>query len=273
MAWISQAKWCPEPLRPGLGGTRVSHVLCPPPLPIRGGTKVDLEVAALAGSQQGGWGGTMVVVTESKFCKIKERRDHTAYLIGFFLRRAEKFRIRRFERCGKRKGLSEIPKMWWELPAENWWSVPALPQPFTWQTLPVTSIKSGFLPSTLFLDGERDQEAENTCYSTGQKRISFPLSPPSLAMTYSKIAQNSGQAGISRLARWGKMCSGVIFYSNTWPCWPSTKWTVGSSGEGYWGLLQFVPSAACELCISFFSTLLVNLKCRSSIFLSGPSSQ
>lgn len=52
MPWISQAKWYPGPLRPGLGGTGMSHVLCPPSLPMNGGTKVDLEVTALAGSQQ-----------------------------------------------------------------------------------------------------------------------------------------------------------------------------------------------------------------------------
>lgn len=82
-------------------------VLCPPSLPIHGDTKVDLEVTAKAGSQQGRWGGTVVVVTESKFCKNKMKRDHIAHLIVclvvFFFKEGWKIPNSAFGKMGKEK--------------------------------------------------------------------------------------------------------------------------------------------------------------------------
>lgn len=261
------------PLRPWLGGTRMP--MCSVLHPSSTWRHQDGFRSYSPGRLPAGW-VRMDHGPEPEFCKIKaaERRDHIASLIvcGLFkegwkipnsaLRKMEKEeRILRNTQNVMRSSCRELVKcacnsIGFYLPNSSSY---------------LCQIRIS--PSTLPLGGERDQEAENTCYSTGQKRTKILLSPPSLAMTYSKIAQNWGQAGISWLARWGKMCSGAVCYSKTWPCWPYTKWTAASSGEGYWGLLQFVPSASCELCISFLSALLVNLECRSSIFLSGSSSQ
>lgn len=193
MPWISQAKWYPGPLRPGLGETKgVTRAMSSIP-PNTWRHQGGLSSHSTTDFQQGGGGGTMVLVTEAKFCKIKEaeRRNHTAQMIvRVFLKGDWKIPTSALRKMGKEERILRNTQNVMRVPAENWWSVPAVPQAFTRQTLPVTSIKSDFPPSPLFLGGERDQEAENTCYSTGQKRTSFLLSLPSLDMTYSKTAQN-----------------------------------------------------------------------------------
>lgn len=83
MPCISQAKWYPGPLRPGLGGTKgvTCAVSSIPPNTWR--HQSGLSCHSTTDSQQGGGGGTMVLATEAKFCKIKEaeRRNHIAQMI------------------------------------------------------------------------------------------------------------------------------------------------------------------------------------------------
>lgn len=166
----------------------------------------------------------MTLVSEIKFCKTKEveGRDHIAHLL--FFERGLKLPYSAFRKeltwvlqkgsiqRERKKGFSEILKMWWEVPAEALVKCSCSLK----NSIRLLHDKLFQLPlirfSTLPFSSRRKRP--RGCNHVLQARKGQASS--SLAMTNFNTAQNWGQAEISWLTKWGKMCLVTACDSKIW---------------------------------------------------------